>query len=104
MNNREIVNYILSGNLKKNEVIKNTEKSKYGEDISYIFNDEFDIWNMNGSLRLSYFLDEYNKDTVYEIIPKEIYGKEMEIKWLKERKNELEKELDKVKKEMEKYK
>lgn len=92
MNNREIVNYILSGNLKRDEVVKETEKSKYSEDILYIFNDEVDIWDMNGSLRLTHFLDEYNKDTVYEIIPKEIYEKEMEINELKERKNELEKE------------
>ncbi len=71
MNNREIVDYILSNKLKKNEVIKRIESDEdyeNGMSVMYLFHNEFELWDNNGEVSIFDFCDKkYNYK--YEIIP-----------------------------------
>lgn len=68
MNNREIVDYILSGKLKPQQVIKKTYNNNYDEDYMYIYYDGYDIWNDNGSLSILYFQDDEEDKSTYEVM------------------------------------
>lgn len=68
MNNREIVDYILSGKLKPQQVIKKTYNNNYDDGYMYIYNDEYNIWNANGSLSILYFQDDKDDKSTYKVI------------------------------------
>lgn len=102
MNNREIVDYILSNKLKEDDVIK--EITRYSNDeeyIMYIFNDEYDLWDDNGNISITRFNDEIpnlndniNCTYIYEIISKEQAFKEIDNKDKQEKIQRLKKELE----------
>ena len=99
MNNREIVDYILSGKLKPQQVIKKTYNNDYEEDYMYIYNDGYDIWNDNGSLSILYFQDKEEDKSTYEVISRTDALREIEKQEREERIKKLEEELTKLKKE-----
>lgn len=99
MNNREIVDYILSGKLKPQQVIKKTYNNDYEEDYMYIYNDGYDIWNDNGSLSILYFRDKEKDKSTYEVISRTDALREIEKQEREERIKKLEEELTKLKKE-----
>lgn len=99
MNNREIVDYILSGKLKPQQVIKKTYNNDYEEDYMYIYNDGYDIWNDNGSLSILYFRDKEEDKSTYEVISRTDALREIEKQEREERIKKLEEELTKLKKE-----
>lgn len=109
MNNREIVDYILSNKLKENQVIK--EITKYSDDeeyVMYIFNDEYDLWDDNGTISITRFNDEISNlngnimcTNIYQIISKEKAIEEINNKEKQEKIQRLENELERLKKEVE---
>lgn len=109
MNNREIVDYILSNKLKENQVIK--EITKYSDDeeyVMYIFNDEYDLWDDNGKISITRFNDKIPNlndnimcTYIYQIISKEQAIKEIDNKDKQEKIQRLENELERLKKEVE---
>lgn len=97
MNNREIMDYILSGKLTQEDVIKKTEKDPFyegGEKISYLVNDGYYLNDMyTGVVSVLSFMDSnshYTRTTLaghttectvtYEIITKEQAKKEIDDK------------------------
>ena len=127
MNNREIIDYILSGSLTEEDVIKKTTKDPFyenGESISYITNDGYTLYDDNGPVSILSFRDDKSDYTVetlaghttectttYEIVSREQYQKEIdemniqkEITYLRRRLAELEslvEEKEEVKEETE---
>ena len=109
MNNREIVDYILSNKLKENQVIK--EITKYSDDeeyVMYIFNDKYDLWDDNGKISITRFNDEIPNlngnimcTYIYQIISEEQAIKEIDNKDKQEKIQRLENELERLKKEVE---
>ena len=104
MNNREIIDYILSGKLKENEVIKRIEHHYNDINIMYLWNDSFDLYDDNGKVSILSFKDKkpnlnenINTYYTYEIISKEQAENEIEEKDRQNRINELEEELRKLK-------
>ena len=94
MNNREIVDYILSNKLTEDDVIKRIDEDKY---VMYLYNDEFDLWNVNGDISIFAFCDNSNQGCIFEVISKEQAYKEIEQKEKKEKVERLERELKKLK-------
>ena len=90
MNNREIVDYILSNKLTQDNVIKRIDKDKY---IMYLYNDEFDLWNVNGNVSIFAFCDNSNQGCVFEVISKGQAEMELQEKEKKEKIERLEREL-----------
>ncbi len=109
MNNREIVDYILSNNLKENQVIKEIAKYSGNEEyVMYIFNDKYDLWDDNGKISITRFNDETPNlngnimcTYIYEIISKEKAIEEINNKEKQEKIQRLENELERLKKEVE---
>lgn len=99
MNNREIVDYILSGKLKPQQVIKKTYNNDYEEGYMYIYYDGYDIWDDNGSLSILYFQDDKEDKSTYEIISRIDALQEIEKQKREERIKKLEEELIELKKE-----
>ena len=99
MNNREIVDYILSGKLKPQQVIKKTYNNNYEEDYIYIYYDGYDIWNDNGSLSILYFQDDEEDKSTYEVISRTDALEEIEKREREERIKKLEEELAELRKE-----
>lgn len=99
MNNREIVDYILSGKLKPQQVIKKTYNNDYEEDYMYIYYDGYDIWNDNGSLSILYFQDNEKDKSTYEVISRPDALKEIEKQEREERIKKLEEELTELRKQ-----
>ena len=100
MNNREIIDYILSGNLKENDVIKRIEHYHNNESITYLWNDEFDLYDDNGKVSIISFEDaKESLETyyTYEIISKEQAENEIEKKEKQQKIKRLEEELKKLK-------
>ncbi len=110
MSNREIIDYILSNKLKKDEVIKETciyYDSEESEEVMYIFNNETDLWDDNGKISITSFCDVLPQLSgniaykyTYEIISKEQAQKELrqkenlrEIERLKSKLSILEEEV-----------
>ena len=103
MNNREIVDYILSNKLTENDVIKEIEKDEYyknDEAIMYIFYNWCDLYDDNGKVGIKRFCDEKPNlagnirfSYTYEIISKEQAYKEIEQKEIREKIERLEREL-----------
>lgn len=113
MNNREIIDYILSGKLTEEDVIKKTEKNPFYEDgecVSYLYNDGYYLSDTQiGVASILSFMDSKTNYTVqtlpgeftectttYEIIDKETMhdeilnkNKEKEITDIKRRLVEL---------------
>lgn len=94
MNNREIVDYILSNKLTEDDVIKRIDKDKY---IMYLYNDEFDLWNVNGDVSIFAFCDNSNQGCVFEVISKEQAEIELQEKEKREKIERLERELRELK-------
>lgn len=89
MSNREIINYILDNKLKQDDVIKEIE-----EDITmYIYNDGFDMWDVNGIVGILRFKDDKNLNLKYEIITEEQAEKEIYEKEKREKIQRLKKQL-----------
>lgn len=104
MNNREIVDYILSNKLKEDEVIKEINKESREEYIYYLLNDGFEIYDIYGSKKnLLSFSDKYSKDSIFEIISSEQFKKEISIKEEKEEKERLLKQLEKINEKLAEY-
>lgn len=99
MNNREIVDYILSGKLKPQQVIKKTYNNDYEEGYMYIYYDGYDIWNDNGSLSILYFQDDKEDKSTYEVISRTDALEEIEKQEREERIKKLEEELAELRKE-----
>ena len=103
MNNREIVDYILSNKLAENDVIKRIEYDEdyeNGESVMYLFNNNFELWDDNGEVSIFDFCDKkYNYK--YEVISKEQAIKEIDNKNKQEKIQRLENELERLKKEVE---
>ena len=103
MNNREIVDYILSNKLTENDVIKRIEYDEdyeNGESIMYLFNNNYELWDDNGEVSIFAFCDKkYNYK--YEVISKEQAIKEIDNKDKQEKIQRLENELERLKKEVE---
>ena len=104
MNNREIIDYILSGKLKKNDVIKRIEHYYNSKSVMYLWNNEYDIYDDNGIVSILSFKDgtpnlngNINTYYTYEVITKEQAQYEIEEKDRQNRINELEEELRKLK-------
>lgn len=103
MNNREIVDYILSNKLTENDVIKRIE---YDEDyyengicVMYLFNNKYELWDDNGEVSIFDFCDKkYNYK--YEVISKEQAIEEINNKEKQEKIQRLENELERLKKEV----
>ena len=96
MNNREIVDYILSGKLTPQQVIKKTYNDGWKV---YIYYDGYDIWNDNGFLSILYFQDDKEDKSPYEIISRIDALQEIEKQKREERIKKLEEELTELKKE-----
>lgn len=89
MSNREIINYILDNKLKQDDVIKEIE-----EDITmYIYNDGFDMWDVNGIVGILRFKDDKDLNLKYEIITEEQAEKEIYEKEKREKIQKLKKQL-----------
>ena len=103
MNNREIVDYILSNKLKEDEVIKEIEHYKDEICIMYLWNDGFHIWDDNGEISIIHFADDenYNYYYTYEIVPKEQALQEIERNNREEKIQKLKNELERLEKEVE---
>ncbi len=99
MNNREIVDYILSGKLKPQQVIKKTYNNGYEEGYMYIYYDGYDIWNDNGSLSILYFQDNEKDKSTYEVISRTDALQEIEKQEREERIKKLEEELTELRRE-----
>lgn len=105
MNNREIVDYILSNKLKEEQVIKEFYYYKGNlEYVRYIYNDGFDLYDDNGKVSVMHFCDQIpnlNGDITskykYVIISSEECEKEQKEKFRKEKIEELERELQRLK-------
>ena len=96
MNNREIVNYILSNKLNEDDVIKEIVKDDEFENgicITYIYNDNYDMWDVNGPVSIFRFTDDYEYEYTYEIITEEQAQKEIEEYAKNEKIERLRKEL-----------
>lgn len=104
MNNREIVDYILSNKLKEDDVIKETDRENGEPYIYYLLNDGFEFWYYNGDRKsLIHFSDKYSKFSSFEIISKEQYKKEIYIKQEKENKEKLLKQLEAINRKLKEY-
>lgn len=97
MNNREIVDYILSNKLKEEDVIKKIYKDEIDVSIMYLFNDEFDLWDENGNVNIFSFCDDDKECYAYEVISKEQALKEIDEKNVKRRIELLEREINELK-------
>lgn len=107
MNNREIVDYILSNKLKKDQVIKETEKNEdyeNGEGIMYIFFDGIDLYDDNGEVSIRRFCDEkpnlagnIRSSYTYEVISKDQALKEIDEKDTERKIELLEREINELK-------
>lgn len=104
MNNREIIDYILSNKLKENDVIKRIEHYYNNESIMYLWNDEFDLYDDNGKVSILSFKDEepnlnlnINSYDTYEIISREQAETEIKQKNKQEKIKRLEEELKQLK-------
>lgn len=104
MNNREIIDYILSGNLKRNDVIKRTEHYYNSESVMYLWNDDYDLYDDNGKVSILSFRDgrkdlngNINTYYTYEIITNEEAENEIIAKEKQKRIEELKEELRKLK-------
>lgn len=99
MNNREIVDYILSNKLQPQQVIKETYNNDYEEGCTYIYYDGYNIWNDNGDLSILYFQDDKEDKSTYEVITRIEALKEIENRERDKRIKQLEQELAELKKE-----
>ena len=108
MNNREIVDYILSNKLKENQVIKETRKESDGEEYAmYIFNNRYDLWDDNGHVSITRFNDDIPNlngnimcTYVYEIISKNQAIKEINKKDKQKKIERLRRELEELEREV----
>ena len=101
MNNREIVDYILSNKLKEDDVIKEIEKDDdyvNGECIRYIYNDGYEMWDENGQISIFRFCDD-NGNYKYSIITQDQTIEEREEERRKLKIEELKRELKKLENE-----
>lgn len=99
MNNREIVDYILSNKLQPQQVIKKTYNNDYEEGCTYIYYDGYNIWNDNGDLSILYFRDDKEDKSTYEVITRTDALQEIKKQEREEKIKKLEEELTKLKKE-----
>jgi hypothetical protein len=97
MNNREIVDYILSNKLTKDDVIKRIYKDEMYIYIQYLYNDGFVLWDENGNVNIFSFCDDDKECYTYEVISQEQAQEEIEEKLRKEKIERLERELRKLK-------
>ena len=97
MNNREIVDYILSNKLTQEDVIKRIYKDELYVFVMYLYNDEFNLWDENGNVNIFSFCDDDKEYYTYEVISKEQAEIELEEKAKKEKIERLERELRKLK-------
>jgi hypothetical protein len=107
MNNREIVDYILSNKLKEEQVIKETEKNEDyedGESIMYMFFDGIDLYDDDGEVSIERFCDEkpnlagnIRYSYTYEVISKEQALKEIDEENVKRKIEVLEREINELK-------
>lgn len=98
MNNRELVDYILSNKLQKNDVIKEIEKDDgyvNGECIRYIYNDGYEMWDENDQISIFRFCDN-NDNCKYSIITQDQAIEEQEEERRKLRIKELKRELEEL--------
>lgn len=102
MNNREIVDYILSNKLTINDVIKETIEylNTNEKSIMYIYNNTVDLWDDNGKVTIMRFRDDkpslnktFNYKYTYEIISLDQASKELSQSEKEKRIEELESEL-----------
>ena len=104
MNNRELVDYILSGNLESEQVIKKIIKEGNKTFTHYWLYNKIKIFNISGQeISLYNLFDKNNRDTRYEIISKEQFNKEMKIKETLKEKKDLETRLKNINKELQEY-
>lgn len=102
MNNREIVDYILSNKLTEDDVIKRIEYDdnyENGECVMYLSNNSYKLWDDNGEVSVFDFCDK-KYSYKYEIISKEQAIKEIDNKDKQEKIQRLENELERLKKEV----
>lgn len=99
MNNREIVDYILSGKLEPQQVIKKTYNNDYEEGYMYIYYDGYDIWDDNGILSILYFKDNKEDKSTYEVMSRKDALQEIEKQKREEKIRKLEEELTELRKE-----
>ena len=103
MNNRELVDYILSNKLQEDDVIKEIVKYKDLDkvnNISYIYNDGVDMWDDNDLVSILRFCDDNDYNITYSIITEvqaeleiEEVEKKEKIKRLKRELKELENDI-----------
>ena len=93
MNNRELVDYILSNKLKDDEVIKEICKYENEVSIMYIYNDNYDMWDENGQVSILRFTDDYEYKFTYQIITEAQAELEIEEEEKKEKIKRLKREL-----------
>lgn len=97
MNNREIVDYILSNKLTEDDVIKRIYKDEIYIYIQYLFNDGFNLWDENDNVNIFSFCDDDKECYTYEVISREQAQEEIEEKQRKEKIERLERELKELK-------
>lgn len=98
MNNREIVDYILSNKLKEEDVIKEIEHYEDEISIAYLWNDGFHIWDDNGEISIIHFADEESSNCyyTYEVISSEKALEDIEKNNREEKIQRLKDELNRL--------